>query len=255
MTPSIRKIVLSAFLLSLLAWGPVEAAQQPTAQTEQEVLIETFARAKSSVGALYSRGSGGDLSFLCSATAIDRQHGKTVVVTANHCVRKGVAYLITFSGNNFHPLSVWQIPRYEIDPEKYARRYNEPVTDIALFLMEGADVPVISVSETSKARTGAKIAMVGFPLGMAKISYEGILSGYMDRHGSDEDGYLLLQIFGAPGSSGSSVISVESGKVIGVLSGGTNNRGLPVIYATPTSYMNNLMIVPGADGDRSGEED
>ena len=221
-------------------------------QTEREILIETFARVSKSVGALYSLDSGGDMKFLCSATAIDRKHGKTVVLTANHCIRKGVAYSINFGDNNFRPLNVWQIPHYEIDADKYPRRYNEPVTDIALFLMEGVETPVVPIGAASKARPGSKVAMVGFPLGMAKVSYEGIVSGYLDRPGSDESGYLLLQIFGAPGSSGSAVVSIKTGEIMGVLvaskSSGFGGGGLPVLFATPTSYMNNLMIVPGAVG-------
>ena len=234
-----------AALVAAFSWPFVA-----NAQTEREVLIETFARVSKSVGALYSRGSGGDLSFLCSATAIDRQHGRIVILTANHCVRKGAAYLINFGDDNFRSLSVWQVPRYEIDPDKYPRRYNEPVTDIALFLMEETEMPVVAVSKESEAKPGEQIAMVGYPLGVAKISYQGIISGYLDRPGSDEDGYLLLQIFGAPGSSGSAVMSVTSGEVIGVLVKGQGGfTGLPVIFATPTSYMSNLMIVPGALGD------
>ena len=237
-----------AALVAAFSWPFVA-----NAQTEREVLIETFARVSQSVGALYSLDSGGDMKFLCSATAVDRQHGKTVILTANHCVRKGVAYLINFGDNNFRPLSVWQIPRYEIDPEKYPRRYNEPVTDMALFLMDGEIIPTVPVATDVRARPGAKVAMVGFPLGIAKISYEGIISGYLDRPGSDESGYLLLQIFGAPGSSGSAVLSIKTGNILGVLvaakSSAFGGGGLPVIFATPTSYMSNLMIVPGALGD------
>lgn len=224
-------------------------------KTERENLIETFANVSQSVGALYSLSSGGDLTFLCSATAIDRQYGKTVILTANHCVRKGVSYLINFGDNNFRRLSVWKIPRYEIDRNKYARRYNESFTDIALFLMEGTDVPLVRVSGSSTAKPGTKVAMVGFPLGVAKIRYEGIISGYLNRPGSDEDGYLLLQIFGAPGSSGSAVVSTDSGEIIGVLvAAQSSGMGLPVIFATPTDYMGNLMIVPGAAGDSKKDD-
>ncbi len=248
----LRRLSVLVVLLSLFSC-PFVATAKPT---EREVLIDTFARVSNSVGALYSLGTDGDMTFLCSATAIDRKHGKTVVLTANHCVRKGVAYLINFGDNNFRSLRVWKVPHYEVDPEDSPRKYNEPATDIALFLMEGQTVPLVplAVSE-EQSEPGSKVAMVGFPLGIAKIRYEGIISGYLDRPGSDEFGYLLLQIFGAPGSSGSAVIKADIGQIIGVLVATSGSGGLPVIYATPTSYMKNLEIVPGGPGADPEETD
>lgn len=249
-----RRLSTLVALLALLSWIPVAVVAQPT---EREVLIDTFARVSSSVGALYSLGTDGDMNFLCSATAIDHRHGRTVILTANHCVRKGVAYLINFGDNTFHPLRVWQVPHYEVDPKGSPRKYNEPATDIALFLMEGQSVPLVPLAPegAEKSLPGAKVAMVGFPLGVAKIRYEGIISGYLDRPGSEEFGYLLLQIFGAPGSSGSAVIQATTGLIIGVLVSARGRAGLPVIYATPTSYMRNLEIVPGGPGHVSNTTD
>ncbi len=241
------KNFLKIFLVSLMfvTFGsPVFSAEL----TERERIIEKFEEVSKSVGALYSMDSEGDMSFLCSATAIDRVHNRTVILTANHCTRSGVAYLINFGDNNFRSLSIWKIPHYEISKQRFPKRFNEPDTDMTLFLMEGMDVPVIKVDIKARLKTGEKVVMVGYPKGIAKISYEGIVSGYLDRPGSNEYGYLLLQIFGAPGSSGSSIISMNTGKVIGVLTAASTSRGLPVMFASPTSLMNNLMIVPGAAG-------
>ncbi len=238
------KNFIKVFIVSLMfvTFGsPVFSAEL----TERELIIKKFEEVSKSVGALYSMDSEGDMSFLCSATAIDRAHGRTVILTANHCTRSGVAYLINFGDNNFRSLSIWKIPHYEISKQKFPKRFNEPDTDMTLFLMEGVDIPIIKVDVKAKVKAGEKVVMVGYPRGVAKISYEGIASGYLDRPGSDEYGYLLLQIFGAPGSSGSSVISMDTGKIIGILTKGTSGSGLPVIFAAPTSLMHNLMIVPG----------
>ena len=224
------------------------------AQTERQVLIETFARLAQSVGALYSLEDDGDLSFLCSATAVGKEGQATVILTAYHCVRKGVSYLINFGDNRFHSLRVWKIPHYELDKTKYPRAYNEPKTDMALFLMDGVTVPIVPTAEGAALTPGAKLAMVGFPLGLAKVRYEGIVSGYLDRPGSDDYNYLLLQIFGAPGSSGSAVVSVDSGKIIGVLVSGKQGRaGLPVIFATPIDYQRYLMAVPTGETSPAAE--
>ncbi len=239
------KRLRAPLLISLLCLSPLAWAGSAHAQTERQVLIETFARLAQSVGALYSLEDDGDLSFLCSATAVGKEGQATVILTAYHCVRKGVSYLINFGDNRFHSLRVWKIPHYELDKVKFPRAYNEPKTDMALFLMDGVAVPIIQTAEGAALTPGAKLAMVGFPLGLAKVRYEGIVSGYFDRPGSDDFNYLLLQIFGAPGSSGSAVVSVDSGKIIGVLVSGKQGRtGLPVIFATPIAYRRYLMIVP-----------
>lgn len=236
------KVLLGAVLaLSLLFNSSVRAAEAN--------LIETFAQLSASVGALYALENDGDMAFLCSATAVGKEGNATVILTAYHCVRKGVAYLINFGDNQFRPLKVWQIPHYEVNSSKYPRAYSEPRTDMALFLMDSdVDVPVVDMAESVVAIPGTKVAMVGFPLGLAKIGYEGIISGSFNRPGSDDDKYLLLQIFGAPGSSGSAVVSLETGEVVGVLVAGRSGRaGLPVVFATPIDYRRYLMPVPGSD--------
>lgn len=251
--------LITFFLLAFFAGlGGASTAREATVsiQTEREGLIRTFEKVSPSVGALYAQEIGGNLTFLCSATAIDRQHGKTVILTAYHCVRKDVTYLINFGDNRYRSVYVWQVPSYEIDEKKYPRGYNQPKADMALFLMEGQDIPVVPVATNDNVPSGSKIAMVGYPLGVAKISYEGIVAGKLNRPGSEMDGYLLLQIFGAPGSSGSAVVEAKSGEIVGVLvaSQSTFGAGLPVIFATPVSYVSALRIVPGADGSQGERE-
>lgn len=235
--------------LALALCGAFFIASPTYAKTERETLIQTFATLSKSVGALYALESGGTLRFLCSATAVGREGTATVILTAYHCVQKGVSYLITFGDNQFHSLSVWQIPHYEVDKTKSPRAYNEPETDMALFLMDNGNMPIIEMADGDTPTTGSKVAMVGYPLGVAKISYEGIVAGLLKRPGSDMHGYLLMQIFGAPGSSGSAVVSAKTGKVIGVLVAAKGSgTGLPVIYTTPINYRKYLSVVPGAPG-------
>ena len=215
-------------------------------------LIDTFAKLKPSVGALYALEDDGDMRFLCTATAVDREGDATVLLTAYHCVRKGVSYLINFGDNQFRPLRVWQVPHYELGRDD-RRAYNEPETDMALFLMDSVDVPLIPMAKDSAMRDGEPLAMVGYPLGLSKISYQGTVAGYFDRPGSDEYNYILMQIFGAPGSSGSAVVRVDTGEIVGVLVQARSSRGLPVIFATPIDYRRYLKKVP--TGAIAGEEE
>jgi len=232
------------------------APQLSHAQTlsERQALIETFAQVEPSVGALYALEAQGNFQFLCSATAVDRYDGKTVVLTAYHCTKKGVSYYVNFGDQVLRRAVVWKVPHYKVNEEKYPRIFNEPETDMALFLMDGEDVPVVPLAETSAIANGAKIAMVGYPLGLSKIMYEGIVAGRFDRPGDDMYDYLLLQIFGAPGSSGSAVVDVDTGEIVGVLVAAATSPVLPVIFATPIDYRKWLMPVMPEEAASVGAE-
>lgn len=231
MRPIIAALVAAFFVLT----SPVKA---------DEKLIDVFERTSGSVGALYKAEDGGNMSFLCSVTVVGEHEGQAVLLTAFHCVTRGVSYRVTLDGKRFHEARVWKIPHYEVDAKEYPRTFHEPRTDMALYLSD-VDAPAIEMADVADQRPGAGVVMVGFPLGLAKVSYEGIVSGYFHRPGADDHGYQLLQIFGAPGSSGSAVIDVETGKIISVLVAGKQSRsGLPVIFATPVEYQSYLMEVP-----------
>jgi len=236
--------------LLIVALVLASCAAPAGAQSERERTIEMFAEMDKSVGALYALSDGGDMSFLCSATAVGHEGDSVIILTAYHCVKKGKSYLINFGDNRFHPLEVWMLPHYEVDRTD-VRKYGEPKTDMALFLLHGVDVPIVPMAENFAAIRGAAVVMVGFPLGLSKIGYEGSVAGTFDRPGSDDAGYILLQIFGAPGSSGSAVVSLRTGEVIGVLVAGRSSRGsgLPVIFATPIDYRRYLIPVAGDDSE------
>ena len=226
------------------------------ADDERDALMQVFDDVSPSVGALYALSSEGNFDFLCSATAVEHRDGKTVILTAYHCLRKGVSYVINFGDNVLRPLTVWKVPHYIADPDD-ERIYGEPETDMAFFVMDGTDVPLIPMADVDATQRGQPVAMVGYPLGVSKISYEGIVAGTFDRPGHDMADYTLLQIYGAPGSSGSSVIDVETGKVVAVLVAARDaGIGLPVIFATPISYRKWLAeIAPEASvGEVAAEE-
>ncbi len=245
-----RALVVAAAVLSIGGGGGGRGAA--LAFEDVPAALEAISP---SVGALYARQAGGDMKFLCSATAIERRGADTVILTANHCLEKGVAYSINFGDGLMRPLQVWQVPHYEADEES-KQKYGEPVTDLALFLMRGADVPLVSLADRAADTPGTRIVMVGYPLGVAKIAYEGIIAGRFDLAGNDLDGYLLLQIFGAPGSSGSAVVDVKTGRVIAVLVAARQAPvGLPVIFATPIEYRSNLAPVREESTAAAAEKD
>ena len=242
----VKRIALAVIALVALAivltWRPIAANAG-----ERDDIIRVLAKAAPSVGALYGQAQNGDMKFLCTATAVGRHEGQTVVLSAHHCLDKGVSYLINFGDNQLRSLTVWKIPHYEADAQKHPRRYNEPLTDMALFLTPGTDIPLLAIAAPELLSPGTRILTVGFPLGVTKITYEGTIAGRFDRAGSDNYNYLMLQVFGAPGSSGSAVLNAR-GEVVGVLVAGRQaSVGLPVIFATPIEYQEHLIPVLAND--------
>jgi S1-C subfamily serine protease len=231
--------ILTALLASfLLLAAPAKA----------ESLEKVFANIRPSVAALYAQTSDGSLRFLCSTTAVEKRKERVLLLTALHCVDKDVTYMVSFDGRQFYSARVWSLPKWEV-AEKLKKGYGVPSVDMALFSIElPLDVNVIPMADDSKIKAGHPIVMVGYPLGVTKISYNGIISGRLDRPGAALNGYMTMQIFGSPGSSGSSVIDQETGKIIGVLvSAKQDSVGLPVIFATPASYRRYLLELDKAD--------
>ena len=235
--------MLRAVLGMLLA---ATLAIMPVTSFADENAIKALARISPAVGALYSQTMTGDLNFNCTVTAVDRtKEGWTVLLTAFHCVRKGTAYLVTFDGIKFYHARVWKIPQEEVDKVKYPRSYREPQTDMALFLIdETTEIPLIPIGDDAGVVPGNDIAVVGFPMGVTKVRYVGTTAGRIFKPGSDTSGYIILQVFGAPGNSGSAVVDMTSGKIVAVLVAGVQGgAGTAVILATPISYQKYLLDV------------
>jgi V8-like Glu-specific endopeptidase len=218
-------------------------------------LVKVFAGISPSIAALYAQKHDGSLQFLCSTTAVEKQAKRVLLLTALHCVEKDVAYLVSFDGKQFYSARVWSLPKWKANAQKHKKGYGVPDVDMAFFAIElPLDVKVIQMADDNGIKAGHPIVMVGYPLGITKISYNGIISGRLDRPGDGNNGYMTMQIFGSPGSSGSSVIDQETGKVIGVLvSAAQSGAGLPVIFATPSSYRKYMLeldkVSDGSDED------
>lgn len=210
-------------------------------------LVDVFAKISPSVAALYKQDVNGSLQFSCSATAVEKQAKRVLLLTALHCVDKDVSYMVSFDGKQFYSARVWSLPKWKADPD-VKKGYGTPDVDMAFFAVEAPiDVATISMADDTAIKAGHPIVMVGFPLGVTKISYNGIISGRLDRPGDSMNGYMTMQIFGSPGSSGSSVIDQETGKIIGVLVSAMQQGGLPVIFATPASYRRYLLELDKVD--------
>ena len=207
-------------------------------------LPDAFAVLSQSVGALYQKDGNGNLAFSCTVTVVAHEMTHSVLLTAGHCASRNTSYAISLDGARFYGVRPWKLSKAALDP-KFHRPYREPEVDIALLVTdEVLPVPAVSFAEGYTALPGTEVLMVGFPLGVTKVRYAGIIAGQLDQPGSDQHTYLILQIFGAPGNSGSAIVDRLSGKIAGVLSAGKQDRaGLPVIFAVPAHYRTLLQDV------------
>lgn len=187
-----------------------------------------------SIGALYNRSHDNSLRFNCTVSALEQNKADLVVLTAAHCVIETQKYYhVTFDGLQFYVAELYKIPR---------KKWDDPDVDLALLKIKNLMVKPLGIGQSETVSLGTDIVTVGFPLGISKILYKGYIGGKVDNVSARLPGYLILQIFGAPGSSGTAVLNAKDNSVMGVLvaaSGG--GRGLPVIYATPIEYLKYLV--------------
>ena len=105
--------------------------------------------------------------------------------------------------------------------------------DIALFKVEGKELPTVKIASDYKPKQGDGIVVIGSPMGLETTVSDGIISNVRGKHG-------LIQIT-APvsmGSSGSPVFNLK-GEAIGIatflIEGGQNLN-----FAIPVKYVKNL---------------
>lgn len=214
-----RNRILSIILALCLSFTSVSIAQAD--------LVE-------SIGALYNRTYDNSLSFTCTVSALEQKKADLIVLTATHCINETQRYYhVTFDGLQFYVAELYKIPR---------KKWDDPDVDLALLKIKNLTVKPLGIGQSETVPLGTDIVTIGFPLGISKILYKGYIGGKVDNVSTGLHGYLILQIFGAPGSSGTAVLDAKDNSVMGVLvaaSGGS--MGLPVIYATPIEYLKYLV--------------
>lgn len=126
----------------------------------------------------------------------------------------------------------------------------DPNVDLAVILLEGGNHYSTLLGMTEKYFIGDEIIILGYPFGsrvsddvmeMSVSFTRGYISSSQVKNGRKQ---TLLDISAKAGNSGSPVISISTGAVIGVLSGsilGGNNNREEVNYMIPISSLNVLL--------------
>jgi S1-C subfamily serine protease len=142
--------------------------------------------------------------------------------------------------------------------------------DLALLRIDGAPLPALPLAEEARAREGASVAIIGFPiggaLGFTPVTHRGIISSITAialpapgaqslnsqainrlRQGSFD--IYQLDATAYPGNSGGPVLEVESGKVIAVINmvlvKGSKETAIShpsgISYAIPVRFVSDLL--------------
>jgi serine protease Do len=142
--------------------------------------------------------------------------------------------------------------------------------DLALLQIDGAPLPALALADVARAREGATVAIIGFPiggaLGFTPVTHRGIVSSITAialpapsaqslnaqavnrlRQGSFD--IYQLDATAYPGNSGGPVLDVESGRVIAVINmvlvKGSKETAIShpsgISYAIPVRFVSELL--------------
>lgn len=157
----------------------------------------------------------------------------------------GTGFIIDSNGiivTNYHVIAAW----LEADNTLLVKMENgsyfpirtlinfDKENDVAIFKVDGKELPVVKLSTDYKPKQGENIVVVGSPLGLETTVSDGIISSVRG-----EDGLLQVTAPISQGSSGSPVLN-SNGEVVGVITflieGGQNLN-----FAIPVKHVSNLL--------------
>lgn len=200
--------LLAGLLLGVgvsVAAGPLTSAPAPLdgrVQGHNEAARAAWNILASSVEPIHTVTWNGNTRVICTAWKLDDQ----LWATAEHCTL----------GNDYNIKG--KLPDYifrgnEDAGEDYGVYYfKEPFSNPALEI-DCEYIPVV----------GDRVAYVGFPGGIAKAVFVGYVNGFPGTSGDERVGVtglssdFYVHTNGTGGASGSPVVNLESGKVVGIV--------------------------------------
>jgi len=196
-----------------------------------------FQKARAASWAIYVRSTGG-MNAVCSASAYRTGDDATYLVSAGHCFigqdLKRTDFLVTQDHRTFYPATLYRTglkPRSQ-DKVTSSSLDDYKGNDWAVVRAEVGRRPTLAVGDARKLTIGEDLIMVGVPFGMDFLAVQGIvgstdvsLSQYVWNH------YYGANIFSAGGNSGSGVVSVKQGAIVGVVDAGPGGQSSMMIFA------------------------
>jgi S1-C subfamily serine protease len=156
--------------------------------------------------------------YSCTATAFAVNADGTSFLTAAHCATEAITVSLPGTALSAPATLVSKGPGGDQDWAVYHANVQAPY--------------VIPLAAPGAAYIGEPIIVSGFPYGVGPVVTSGTVSGEV---ASSDGTYIAIYVFGAPGDSGSAVVSRDDHTIIGVLVGALSDDagGPPVIVAVP----------------------
>jgi len=217
--PDVKRLVqlLTSIALSLIAIAP---SNNSHAETESIDLKALAKKARPAVMLLVvSDASGKEIAtgtgFLISSD------GK--LITNHHVIEKGATALAKAeNGGTFAVVGVLA---------------DDATQDVVLLRIEAKSILSLELGSSEGVEPGARIAVIGSPLGLEGSLSEGIVSAV--RELPDKSRVLQITAAVSPGSSGSPVLNAK-GEVIGVASAQVV-EGQSLNFAVPVEVVKDLL--------------
>jgi hypothetical protein len=200
-----------------------------------------------SAAILYMETPNGGMDAQCTATALDVDKGQTIFLTAAHCVTNDAGtevldkkfYLAKEARNApkvFLPATIRIVGH-----QKYGDDFAllTAVTEAFAVLKVGNEAGHHECSEVQDA--ACRFVTIAAPKGLGLFSLPGtITSLFLDRRTGSSDynwrGYMVVEVHGAPGASGSALVCECHRQVIGIMIGIYHGY----VVALPASRIRNM---------------
>lgn len=211
-----KRFLAVALSLGLFISSAVADVKPPRGKFEQKLENATFA--------LYVEKSDGENHFTCTATAYEKTKTGYLLVSAGHCIdgRDDLKFSVKTDVDDSLPAMPVTVVKYELDD----------IYDFSILQLDTKRLfPIIGLGSEEDAAVGDKIENVSFALGMAKQFNNGYIATQMlhpnDTTASAPQWFLhhfLVEVSGAPGSSGSAIVSKRSHRIVGLLVSGVRDE-------------------------------
>ncbi len=220
-------------------------------------LLSEKANPLDSVVLLYSQGEDGGMAMHCTATAYEHSGKAYKFLTAAHCVTKNST---TPGKLELRREPMFVSPDDSSSEKSFSRATIEKVGraeegyDFALLTAElPNEIPVTPLGDETKEQGGVEVVNVAAPLGLGRVLFHGYVSLLkIDRPLYDEDehinwqGSMLVQLPAEGGSSGSAVVSKDTGKVIAIVVGTMKKLTIAIPISRVGTTEQKFLLYPAA---------
>ena len=205
-----KALILLAICLTIFSQGLFAGSSR----LEKKVQAATFA--------VILQDTEGSKHFACTATAFQKTKTGYLLLTAGHCVTGEYANLPVFVEKEVDS-------KLDLLPVTVVKAQHDELDFAVLELQTKDKLPIVKLDKTPDISIGSKVINVNFTEGIGKITSPGrISSAVSDVSSFDKDcdqclNHFMVQLFAGPGASGSAIVSQRSGKIIGILTGGSGD--------------------------------